>query len=584
MKQYFNSIRKTAWAVSALLMLASCNDWNDHYSYKPQPGTSVKTLAETIQELSGTAEFETAKDDFVLVLQRTNQLNGEKIVEGLSFWNLLEEDQFLTVWIPTTVTAEEWEEYLNPQTNAEKKKVAREFVMNHIARFRHSVNSVTNEAVYMLSDKSFKSLPKSIGSIAYSNYPERQNTNILCSNGIIHILDGKMEYLPSIYDYLTLTSPYTKLRKHPNEMYDYRTVMGDWFAKYTEEKIDEEKSVDAGYDEKTNEIKWADSVLIKSSILMDDFGFIGEEDSNYAVVLPTPALWIQMYDSITQSFEFGPLEADADSLQEFYTNYFMLTDMFFNMNIQKNNGKDSVTSTRFDKNYNLKYKKAYNTYYKPYDAGGLFADRYDSVLCSNGIIYIRDKWPFTDDMLHRRPIVIEAETYSYDGDDIRHPRRLISTFQGKELDNVFVAQLSQKNSSPRWKVEFNIRNNLKGKYRVKFVIFPSETQKNAQTKLTKPNLFHPIVKYMPEKKYDVLIDSIEEIDVAPFVTPALFRNNVNKIDTMDMGVVNFSTCNYDKAEKNSPRITIELSSEVDSAEVYSSEIWLDCIILDPVFD
>ena len=149
---------------------------------------------------------------------------------------------------------------------------------------------------------------------------------------------------------------------------------------------------------------------------------------------------------------------------------------------------------------------------------------------------------------------------------------------------MFVAQLSQKNSSPRWKVEFNIRNNLKGKYRVKFVIFPSETQKNAQTKLTKPNLFHPIVKYMPEKKYDVLIDSIEEIDVAPFVTPALFRNNVNKIDTMDMGVVNFSTCNYDKAEKNSPRITIELSSEVDSAEVYSSEIWLDCIILDPVFD
>lgn len=579
MKQYFNSLRKTVWVVSALLMLASCNDWNDHYSYNPQPGTSVKTLAETIQELSGSDEFIAARDKFVQVLHETNILNGEKVVESLSFWDLLEEDQFLTVWIPTTVTDEEWAEYLKEnKTIAEKKKVAREFVMNHIARFRQSVNKTTESDVYMLSEKSFKSRPASIGSVPYSVDPSRQNTNILCSNGIIHILNGKMEYLPSIYDYLTLTSPYTKLRKHTNEMIDYTELIGDWFDKYTEEKIDEEKSVEAGYDEKTQEIKWADSVIIKSSILMDDFGYISEEDSNYALVLPTRDLWIQMYDSIAQFFEYGPLEADADSLQEFYTNYFMLTDMFFNMNLQKNNGKDSVVSTRFKKNYNLQYKKAYNTYYKPFDNGGLFADRYDSVLCSNGIIYIRDKWPFEDQMLHRRPVIVEAETYSYDGDDIRHPRRLISEFQGKKLDNVFVAQLSQKNSQPKWKVEFNIRNNLKGKYRVKFVIFPCETQRNRANKI------HPVVKYMPEKTYITLIDSVKEIPVAPYETPAVFKNDPTKIDTMDMGVVNFSTCNYDKAEKNSPRITIELNSVVDSADVYSPEIWLDCIILDPVFD
>ena len=181
-------------------------------------------------------------------------------------------------------------------------------------------------------------------------------------------------------------------------------------------------------------------------------------------------------------------------------------------------------------------------------------------------------------MLHRRPIKIEAETYSYEDENIRHPRRLIPSFNGKELDNVFVAQISDKNSRTDWEVEFKIRNNLKGKYRVKFVIFPNELQKN------KPNQFHPVVRYMPEKSYEVLIDSIEELDYPPFELTALFQNDPTKIDTMDMGVVNFSTCNYDKDEKNYPRISIKIKSELDDAQTQTAEMWLDCIILEPVFD
>ena len=48
-----------------------------------------------------------------------------------------------------------------------------------------------------------------------------------------------------------------------------------------------------------------------------------------------------------------------------------MTDMFFNMNIQR--GKtDSVTSTRFNED-RRKSKIAYNTYYNPYSSEGLFS-------------------------------------------------------------------------------------------------------------------------------------------------------------------------------------------------------------------
>ena len=181
-------------------------------------------------------------------------------------------------------------------------------------------------------------------------------------------------------------------------------------------------------------------------------------------------------------------------------------------------------------------------------------------------------------MLHRRPIKIEAETYSYEDDVILHPRRLISSFNGKELDNVFVAQLSHKSSALTWSVEYKIRNNLKGKYRVKLVIFPNELQKN------KPNQFHPIVRYMPEKTYDVLIDSVKKLPRPPFKVSVLYNNDPTKIDTMDLGVVNFSTCNYDKDEKNYPRVSVLINSEVKDAQTQTAEIWLDCIILEPVFD
>lgn len=583
MKQYFNSLRKSVWVMSALIMLASCSDWDDHYSYtaQTQNGAPVKSIAETIKRMDGTDDFLKARDNFIKVLQTTYMLNGEKLDKTHTYWNLLQDDQFLTVWVPTTVTDEEWAEYLAEEKD--HKKVAREFIMNHIARFRHSVNPLTKERVYMLSEKSFESRPSVIGTVQYDADPAK--VNIRCTNGIVHVLNGKLEYLPSIYDYLTKTSSYTKSRM--GVIYDYTNELGKWFAKYTEEEIDEEKSVAAGYDDVTNEVKWADSVIIKKSILMDAFGLISEEDSNYAVVLPIPDVWSDTYDRISQSFEYGPLELDADSLQEFNTNYAMFTDLIFNMNYNSEKSRsDSVVSTSYKKSYNSQYKKAYNTYYKPYENGGLFQQRIDSVLCSNGIIYIKEDWPFEDKMLHRRPIIIEAESYAYaekDNEDIRHPRRLVSEVNGQKLNNTFVAMLSHKNSLAEWTALFKVRNNLKGKYRLKFVIFPCETQKDAKGNI-KPNLFHPIVKYMPEKKSITLIDSIEELPFPPFEMYATFSNDPTRIDTMDMGVVDFSTCNYDKDEQNEARISIELKSMVDDPKVNSIEMWLDCLILEPVFD
>lgn len=563
MKQYFNSLRKSAWVVSAVLVLASCNDWDDHYSYKPDTDVPVKSLAQTLEEMPEAA-------DFIKVLQTTYMMNGDKVVKSLTYWDLMEDDQFFTVWLPTGTIAPE---NLASPAQKDHKKVAQQFVQNHIARFRHNVNLHSAGRIYMLNGKSYDSHSTDMGGIPYSSVQ-----NIRCTNGIIHVLNGQLDYRPSIYDYITKVSANTASRT--GQHYDYTDVLGKWFAKYTEEKLDEEKSVVSGYDPSIGKTVYADSVIIKKSILMNRYGQISSEDSNYVVVLPTPELWSTMYDSISQYYYYGSVVVDPDSLQQFYTNYSMLTDMFFNMNIQRSPA-DSVTSTLYNKNYNIKKKISYNVYNKPYAADGLFGKSVDSIFCSNGKIYIIDEWPFKEELIFRKPIKIEVEDYRFEGNDNKvNNNRRIAMFKDKEVDNVFIGELRHQSNSPSWTASFKIRNNLSGKYALKMVIYPCATQSN------RPNSFHPVLSYAAEKDYVTLLDSIERIKTPPFRRAYSYVNDTSKIDTINLGIVDFPTCNYDKDEKNATRIQLDLSSTVNSnnAKNFSSVIWLDCIILDPVIE
>lgn len=573
MKRYFNSLGKSVWVVSAVFALASCNDWKDHYSYDSNyNGSELLTIAEFIESLPAEQT-----QDFIDVLSSTYMFNGDKLTLD-TYWDLLGGDQFITVWVPdkSMVDADDWAKYKKEDKNLlENKRAGQEFIQNHIARFRHTVSAKTDEKIIMLSNKTFESKPGSIDGVSYK--PGADMINIRCKNGIIHMLNGRLRYRPTIYEYLTRNSH--DIKTENGALYDYRGILGNWFDKYTEEKIDEAKSVSSGINPQTGVMEYVDSVIIRKSILLDRFGDISCEDSTYALILPTPAVWNAEYDSVSKFFEYGPLENDPDSLQIFYTNYSMLSDMFFNMNPKVQlSKKDSIVSTTYDRNYNLRHKVRYNVYDQPYKSTGLIGSSIDSVKCSNGIIYICNYWPYEDSKTFNRVIKLEAEDYDdYDNTKITEKRGYINGFKGENLKNVYVARISSKDSKLDWSTEFKIRNNIKGRYALKLVVFPDTS---ARTR--KPNLFSVQVEYLKEANWEVIVPSTVSIDEFPFYYNIDFENNPNKIDTILVcDTVYFPTSNYFRDGKNQPRVKLTVSS-LASDQNNSGELWLDCIILEPV--
>ena len=549
MKKYFNSLMKSVLVVSAVLVLASCNDtWDDHYSYKTDGNSSVMTLAETISSLPGTSKF-------VDALKTTYMYNEDKQLP-MTYWELLDGDQFFTVWVPdeSLIPQAIWDMAQVSVEERDHKKVGKEFLMNHIARFRHPVGSKTKEKVIMMSDKSYRSYSDNFGGIPYK--AGANTTNIRCSNGIIHILNGYVDYRPSIYEFITT-----------NEA--YRDVVGKWFESYTEEVIDPKKSVAAGVNA-DGEMEYVDSVLIKTSILMNKYGLVNEEDSNYAVVFPTPELWAQKYEAIKPYYEYGTIEAKRDSLQDFYTQSAMLTDMFFNMNIQKG---DSVVSTLFSAAERKTERIPYHVYQKPNAPGGLFAARIDSVNCSNGVVYIRNTWPYQDNLTYLRPIKVEAEDVRLSGFET-NPYNIYVYDQYDNRTDYHVMKIHKDQLG--WTAKYMIADNLKGKYNLKLVVFRNMTD-------GRPNELHTSVYYYENTTANVLLDPQEydpdwddyynHID---YTTGALF-------DTIVIGDVVFPTCNY---KSNTPRVEVWIENTVSDfdSEFYAQDLWLDCIILDPVIE
>lgn len=557
--------RFSAMLIAVPVLFGSCHDtWKEHYSFKETNSKyPVDKLAETLSNIDGFEKFVT-----VLSTTRTVDKNGAPL--NTTFMDLLSEDQFLTVWAPSNGSVPDslWAKYTKAGKSAkENQEVAEKFILNHIARFKHSTGEGVNERVVMMSGKAYKSLSDGMGGNPYHG----EEKNIRCSNGVLHCIDGYNKYLPSLYEYITTSS-------------DYKELFGDWFKSFTIQELDPDRSVAQGIDKVTGEITYIDSVMIESNRLMSLYGRISTEDSTYALVMPTPALWPSVYNHIKDYYVFAENELNNDSLQQYYTRTTMMTDMFYNMNPKvQRYMPDSVFSTLYSASENRREGKAYHIFGQPYSATGLFGSCVDSVECSNGTIYFMDQWPFADTTTFLRQIKLEAETYQ-NLPNLILKQQSVQTVGDSTYENPIQVMRISGDGVSNWTGKIYLSDNLKGKYNVKMVMLP-----NTVTEL--PNFIHPKISYMmPDGNEKVLIDSvtIESVEYRP----GKFRetkvsyyaiNNMAKMDTIDLGTIEVPYCNYDM---NQDKLSVTLSSGVNekNSEKYSSEIWLDCIILDPVVE
>lgn len=565
MKNYFKFSMKSVLLTAAVVVFASCNDtWKDHYSFKETESSHpVAKLAETLGSISG-------YENFLKALETTQMCDKYGRPQGITFMDLLSEDQFLTVWAPSNncgITQDEWKEYTNPKKSAAQHyEVGEKFIKNHIARFKHTVGASSSGKIYMLSGKAFTSAPNAIGGKSY----DANEKNIRCSNGILHCINGHLEYLKSLYEYITQAP-------------EYKDIFGDWFKSFTIETLDLEKSIASGMNDQ-GEIVYVDSVMIESNQLMRRFGYIHTEDSTYAIVMPTPELFNNVYDRIKESYVYAEKNLNNDSLQQYYTRVTMMTDMFYNMNpkVQKYY-PDSVFSTLYNSTENRRDGKPYHIFSHPNEAGGLFANAISTEECSNGTIYFVDEWPFVDTLTYLRQIKLEAESYTALARFMLR-QQSVNSIKGKRLDNpVQVMRISMEGMSS-WDAKIYINDNLKGKYEVKMVMAPNSVA-------DMPNYIHPAISYvMPDNKEEVLIDSVRIDTIVDsrgrkraVRSPFYAINDTSKFDTVSLGIVDLPYCNY---EMNQARLAVTLSSGVNeqNSSKYASELWLDCLILDPVVE
>ena len=571
MNKYFKLITKFVLALASAVVMVSCNDaWNDHYSVKSDGDGAVASLGQTIESIPGAEKF-------VAALKSTYMYNGTKRM-SLTYWDFLNDNQYLTVWLPdaSSISDAEWDVYTSTDDDKDHKKVGTEFILNHIARFSHPVGSDTKEHVKMMSDKTYNSRGDK-GTFDGIGYKEN---NIRCTNGILHVLDGRVLYRPNLYDYITGAYSF----KSANGVdYDYQNRQGEfgkWLAKYTKEELDEERSIQGEVNEK-GEIEYIDKVIIRSNAILKKYGFIDVEDSNYIMVIPTPEVWDSVYKAVSYYFNYDSTDKKLalvkDSLRRYWANSAMITDMFFNRNIQKHI-EDSVTSTQFKWSERMTEKYPYHVFQTPYADGHLF-DCIDSVRCSNGVIYIKDSWPYSDSVF-RRTIKIEAENEIIAGENWKTKKK---TAMYKLSDGTIKSArvLEIGNTATTWAVDFDIKDNLRGKYRIKTVFFRNiEDDENSKVSfrldfLTTPDkttLFNGrLPREMQAHGYSVGLKEYYPDTIIVGTSPTLAGYEDRAFE--------FPAGNYDSGSAK-----VRLTINYVRGNNLSNKLWLDCIILEPVFE
>lgn len=572
MKHYFNSSIKTFLAFLAIGLCASCSDvWDSHYSVDPEVVPDM-TILEQLESNPSTQQF-------VKVLKTTKTYNGKKIVDAVTYYDLLKSDQFLTVWAPDDKAMAELPDLAaytkENKTPEENYLVSQRFLKNHIARFNNPVGKV-GKRVTMMSGKHYEMFLDRIQSAGYTS------KNLACSNGILHIISGSIDYKPSLYEYITTSD-------------EYKENIGGFIAKYTKYEIDEAKSVAAGVvDGKT---VYADSVMKEVSIILDKFGYINREDSLYNVVLPNKDALNSMIKKISDNFDFGNIDTEDDSLQTFWLNNAILTDAFFNMNkatqpfmTTDDNDYSFFASTTFNLDEYLETYKDYHIY--DMTPGNRFFDAclVDSVECSNGTIYVCSEWPFDPSRTYNAPIMREAEMANgripsvevtnvteYTVLNIKNEEYLEEPIYLDQISRQKLLIINGKNAvTDRWKVTFNIYDNLKGYYNIYAVVFPNCITGNIVP--PKTNMFTAKVNYVDTTGV------YQEYYMTDARRRAMtFENRKAVVDTIMIADHLFlHNCNLGQPDA---RVEVVLECNITSSKVsqgYSNTMLLDGILLEPV--
>lgn len=563
----------------ALFFATACNDeWDDHYS--DAGVNSKKSLLDIIKEDADLKDF-------------------YEIVEACGCADsLLNQSRVYTLWAPTDFNKDSLLREINE--NGNRDAVLVRFIEGHITNYLHPANEALSgdNNILLLNDKVAHFIGDGV-SYTFNNIPLKAgNFNIRARNGLLHKLDGSVDYAVNIWEYLAQDSRISDVSEflysyNKREFNPYLSIIGPTV---------------------NGETTYLDSVFDNSNFWFQEsdygqkttagFGNLDSEDSLYTMFVPTNRVWQEMVAKTTGYYNYNrdALNDDEvrmyDSLQYFYARKMLCNYLVFNQKEQDANNPDSLLAS-------FKYygETNNNTVLHKFAKAQLMDGVIDSAILSNGKVYITDKFTYSPYDLWHDTIKVEAESntgfklldgtseYNYVNEAQQN-----DSVPG-EISGSQYLSLTTTSSRTRPAASFTIPNTLSASYYIRVVLVPRHINNSMITKEElKPN-------HVKVRVYKKEADGVTETDLYLTHNREGLVNDPTRIDSVylyeleadlennhDVALrrpakFKFDFCEYGKTIDETT-IMIDLESDMrNTAEdnnTYERNFRVDCIILEPV--
>jgi uncharacterized surface protein with fasciclin (FAS1) repeats len=300
----------------------ACSDFDDYNEPRTDAIASAnKTLWENIQQNGQLSDF-------------------AQLVQKAGFADELNQTHCYTVWAPLNGTYD-----VAALQRLDNDALLRQFVKNHIADYSHQATGALNERVLMLNEKSYNFV--GMASYVFDGKAVAQS-NLPNSNGLLHTLNGALEFYPNLYEYVT-----DSLLAYGKSIDQLRR----YFKRYELTYLDEDASVPGPIVDGMQ--TWVDSVMVTRNTLWNQLNTrMMNEDSTYTVLLPNDVAWEKAYDRIKSYYNYA-----ATTKAQTFTSGNIDTKPA-EISIDQTYWQDSITSLQLVSNLFYSNNDAYNTWLK----------------------------------------------------------------------------------------------------------------------------------------------------------------------------------------------------------------------------
>lgn len=556
------------WLVSAALftihypLFTSCSDWDDHF----ESNTSVldsqnATLWQNIEQNGSLTQF-------------------ADLLKKTGYDERLKASQTYTVWAPEDNTFD-----YQTVSSYSKERMVKEFIENHIARNNYPASGVIDKNIYMLNEKMMRFSGNS--SYLIQNLSLKQ-LNIGSSNGTLHTINGRMNFLSNIYESL--------------DILDYPLdSISNYIHSFDEKIINEEKSKKGPV--VNGEQTYLDTIYNEHNDLFTMFNaYINREDSSYTMLLPTDKAWsdaltkIRSYCNYLPSFnsmedvEDSKMEKvtlkDAKAMTDSISKVCLMASLIYNNNIYDNKKLKTLAEGVKPHCDSLVTTTEYKMYAD--DASRVFSNA-TRVEMSNGAAWITDSLLIPTWTIWNPEIRLEAE-YSnlwagygaINGAPIIREVTQQNTEVAGRISKSHYIELEPQSRNSNPEIYFRLPNVRSVTYNVYIVMVPGNINSRYFAEELKPNYLTFTIGYADQtgtfqyKTFDNITTHVDSLKTDEGFTA--------KVDTVLIGEFSFPVSYLGMSTGSTvyaPYIRVRSKVRNAVSAIYDRTLRIDCLILRP---